>query len=157
MIERSACSATAVVLEKLATALSVPVGSLFEPVELEPPDPVSRRREQAEWTDPGSGYRRRIVSPLHWPSPIRIVDIEFPPGAVVAYETAEREPVIEQQVWVIDGALEVVVGDERHHLSRGDCLAMRIDRPIAFANHSARTARYAVVNVTVPTNPRRTA
>jgi len=155
MIERGACSPTAVVLEKLATALSVPVGSLFEPVEAERPDPVSRRGDQGEWTDPGSGYRRRSVSPPHWPSPIRIADIEFPPGAVVAYDTGEREPLIEQQVWVLDGTLEVTVGSDRHRLSRGDCLAMRVDRPISFSNRSRTTTRYAVVNVTVPAHPRR--
>lgn len=150
MIERGACSPTAVVLEKLATALSVPLGSLFEPTELERAQPVSRRRDQRPWTDPGSGYVRRTVSPLHWPSPIRIVEIEFPAAGTVAYETAERAPAIEQQVWVLDGELDVTVGHDQHHLARGDCLAMRVDRPITFSNPSAKTTRYAVVNVTMP-------
>jgi transcriptional regulator with XRE-family HTH domain len=156
MIERGTCSPTAVVLEKLATALSVPLGSLFEPAGPDRLDPVSRHDDQPSWTDPGSGYVRRAVSPPHWPSPIRIVEVAFPPGAVVAYETAEREPAIEQQVWVIDGVIEVTIGDERYRLMRGDCLAMRVDRPVTFSNPSSSSTRYAVVNVTVPIGLRRT-
>ena len=90
LIERGETSATAVVLERLATALDVPLAALFDapPVEA-PPSPVARRAAQPRWRDPQSGYVRRNVSPAGWPSPIRLVEIEFPPGATVAYETAE--------------------------------------------------------------------
>src|SRR5262245_33627073 len=64
LIERGESSPTAVVLERLATALGVTLASLFDP----PADgvasgPVSRRKDQVEWTDPQSGYVRRNVSP----------------------------------------------------------------------------------------------
>jgi transcriptional regulator with XRE-family HTH domain len=156
MIERAACSPTAVVLDKLATALAVPLGALFEPAEVERTDPVSRRADQRPWTDPGSGYMRRSVSPSHWPSTIRIVEVEFPPDAAVAYETAEREPQIEQQVWVLEGELDVIVGDDHHRLEVGDCLAMQLDRPITFSNASDTVTRYVVVNVSVPNGARKT-
>ena len=70
LIERGESSPTAVVLEKLATGLGVPLASLFD-APAAPADPVSRRRDQVEWRDPASGYVRRNVSPPGFASPIR--------------------------------------------------------------------------------------
>lgn len=147
VIERGESSPTAVVLEKLAVALDVALVSLFDTPAAEP-QPVARRADQPEWQDPQSGYRRRNVSPPSYPSPIRIIEVEFPPGASVAYETAERRPAQHQQVWVQRGRLEVRVGDETHRLDAGDCLAHPLDRPVAFHNPGREAARYVVVLAT---------
>lgn len=151
LIERGETSPTAVVLERLAAALGVSLASLFDEVgPAAAPSPVARRREQTSWRDPGSGYVRRNVSPPGWPSPIRLVEVEFPAGASVAYEQAERDVVVQQQVWLLAGSMDVAVGDDRHHLEAGDCLAMRVDRPTSFHNPGDRKARYAVVLVEEP-------
>lgn len=144
LIERGESSATAVVLEKLATALGVPLAALFDAPAPEP-QPVARRAAQPPWRDPASGYVRRNVSPAGHPSPIRIVDVSFPPGARVAYETAAHTPPIQQQVWVLDGCIEVRTGAVTHRLESGDCLAMTLDQPTAFHNPTRKPARYAVV------------
>ena len=149
LIERGESSPTAVVLEKIASGLNVPLASLFEAPEREP-DPVSRRDEQPAWHDPESGYLRRNVSPGGVPSPIQIVEVSFPPGAGVAYENGIRAARIHQQVWVLEGAIEVTVGEALHELETGDCLALELDRPTAFHNRSGATARYAVVLVSEP-------
>ena len=155
-IERCATSPTAVVLEKLAGGLDVPLASLFDvPPLREPASPVARRAAQPRWRDPQSRYVRRNVSPSHWPSPIQIVEVAFPAGATVSYETADREVEIHQQVWVLSGQIEVTVGIETHRLATGDCLAMRLDQPTAFRNRTARSARYAVVIVAEPVPTRR--
>lgn len=144
LVERGESSPTAVVLERLATGLGVPLASLFD--EPQPaPDPVSRRAGQAAWRDPQSGYVRRNVSPAGVASPIRIVEVSFPPGARVAYETGVHEPPVHQQVWVLEGAIDVSLGDTTHHLQAGDCLAHALDRPTAFHNPTRKPARYAVV------------
>jgi transcriptional regulator with XRE-family HTH domain len=144
LIERGESSPTAVVLEKLATGLGVPLASLFD-APAAPPDPVSRRADQMEWRDPASGYLRRNVSPAGFPSPIQIVEVTFPAGARVAYETAARPGVVHQQVWVLQGTIAVTVGEQRHELGTGDCLAMVLDRPI-----TSKPARYAVAIVALP-------
>src|SRR4249920_3578333 len=77
LIERGESSPTAVVLEKLATGLGVPLAALFDPPAT-PADPVSRRRDQVEWRDPASGYLRRNVSPAGFASPIHLVEVLFP-------------------------------------------------------------------------------
>src|SRR6266508_1776229 len=102
MIERRETSPTAVVLDKLATGLGVPLASLFDTRaadgEPEPePTPVARRSDQPRWRDPGSGYLRRSISPPAWPSPIRIADVELPAGGNVSYDNAERDLQIYQQ------------------------------------------------------------
>lgn len=149
LIERGESSPTAVVLEKIATGLGVPLASLFEAPTLRD-EPISRRDEQLVWRDPQSGYLRRNVSPSGPASPIRIVEVSFPPNTRVAYETGAREPRVHQQVWVLEGAIVVTLGDESHRLQTGDCLAMQLDRPTTFHNESREDARYAVVLVSEP-------
>ncbi|HQR97902.1 MULTISPECIES: XRE family transcriptional regulator [unclassified Polaromonas] len=153
LIERGESSPTAVVLEKLATGLNVPLASLFE-VPQPSDNPVARWADQPSWSDPHSGYVRRNVSPSTSESPIQIVEVSFPPKARVAYETGAREVQIHQQVWVLEGAIDVTVGDALHQLGTGDCLALVLDRPVTYHNPTRKTARYAVVITTTPTSRR---
>ena len=147
LVERGESSPTAVVLERLATGLGVTLASLFED-DSAPPGPLSRRAEQLQWRDPASGYLRRNLSPPNFASPIQLVQVELPPGATVTYDSAARAGEVHQQVWVQDGALEMRVGDERHHLDTGDCLAHRLDRPVGFANAGREPVRYLVAIAT---------
>jgi transcriptional regulator with XRE-family HTH domain len=147
LIERGESSPTAVVLEKLATGLGVTLASLFEVPEAAG-TPVSRRADQQSWRDPHSGYVRRNVSPSSVASPIQLVEVEFPPHARVAYETAARVPQVHQQVWVLAGSIEISYGDEVYLLGAGDCLAMLLDRPMAFHNPTGDTTRYVVAITT---------
>lgn len=153
LIERGETSPTAVVLEKLAAGLNVSLASLFDEPQREA-RPVARRDEQQQWRDPASGYVRRNVSPSGFASPIEIVEVEFPPGARVAFENAARDVRVDQQVWVLDGCIEIIVGKETHRLNAGDCLAFVLDRPTAFHNPTRKAARYAVVIVSRPGHQR---
>jgi transcriptional regulator with XRE-family HTH domain len=148
LIERGESSPTAVVLEKLAAGLDVLLASLFEAPSdgaRGPSGPVARRDDQPEWQDPASGYVRRNVSPPGVPQPMQIVEVRFPAGGRVAFETGARETRVHQQVWVLEGAIDITLGRERHRLRQGDCLAMQLDRPAMFHNPTRRQARYAVV------------
>ena len=148
LIERGESSPTAVVLEKLATGLGVPLASLFDAPAAAaqvPSGPVARRDDQPLWRDPTSGYLRRNVSPPGMPQPMQIVEVHFPPGGRVAFETGPRDMPVHQQVWVLEGAIDVTVGKEQHRLREGDCLAMQLDRPTMFHNPTRKPTRYAVV------------
>ena len=150
LIERAQSSPTATVLDKLSAGLGVTVASLFE-APREPaaaPSPLARVAEQPLWTDPASGYVRRNVSPPAC-SPIQLVDVLFPAGARVAYDTGPRQADVQQQVWMIDGSMDVSVGDTPWRLHTGDCLAMRLDQPIVYSNPSRQPARYLVALVTL--------
>jgi len=157
LIERGESSPTAVVLEKLAAGLGVMLASLFETPAVAaraPGGPVARRDDQPEWQDPASGYRRRNVSPPGVPQPMQIVEVRFPPGGRVAFETGARDTRVHQQVWVLEGAIDVTLGAERHRLREGDCLAMQLDHPTMFHNPTRKPTRYAVVIVSEPSGRR---
>jgi transcriptional regulator with XRE-family HTH domain len=154
LIERGESSATATVLDKLSAALGITVASLFEPPPGQAPAPLARAADQPLWTDPGSGYVRRNLSPAAY-SPIQLVEVRFPPGQRVAYDAAVREVDVHQQVWIVEGAMDITVGDAHWTLAAGDCLAMRLDAPIAFHNRSDAPARYLVALVSHVTKPPR--
>ncbi len=151
LIERGESSPTAVVLEKLAAGLGVMLASLFDTPAATAQalsGPVTRRDDQPQWQDPASGYLRRNVSQPGVPQPMQIVEVHFPPHGRVAFETGARDLRVHQQVWVLEGAIDITLGAERHQLREGDCLAMQLDRPTMFHNPTRKPARYAVVIAT---------
>jgi transcriptional regulator with XRE-family HTH domain len=148
VVERGESSPTAVLLNKLAVGLGVTLGALFnEPAAAAGPSrsPVSRRSDQPEWKDPDSGYVRRNVSPPGMAQRIQIVEACFPPGARIAFETSSRSKRVHQQIWLLEGSMEITVGKDRYRLNEGDCLAMELDQPIVYYNPTKRSARYAVI------------
>ncbi|MFL6550963.1 MAG: helix-turn-helix domain-containing protein [Povalibacter sp.] len=147
LVERGESSATAVVLEKIAGGLKVPLASLFEDSSV-PPNPLSREQDRTAWRDPQSGYVRRNISPVNYPSPLQIVEVELPGGARIAYETGARELTVHQQIWMREGTIEFRLGTQTHKLVAGDCLAMQLNEPTAFRNPTRRVARYIVVLAT---------
>lgn len=151
LIERGESSPSAVVLDRLATALGLTLAQLFAGsagvTSSAPPSPLARADHQSVWTDPASGYRRRALSP-EAARGLQLVAVEFPAGARVAYETADHTAAAEQQIWVMAGRIEVSAGSEQWVLEAGDCLAMRLDRPVVFHNPGSLAARYLVAIAT---------
>ena len=146
LIERGQSSATAVVLERLAAGLGVPLSNLFEDRTAQA-IPLVRQADQPVWRDPGSGYVRRNVSPPGTVSPMQIVEVSFPAGARVSYETGARDTRVDQQVWMLEGEMEIGVGDATYSLQRGDCLAFTLEQSTMFHNPGTAPARYVVVIV----------
>ncbi len=143
LIERGESSPTAVVLARLTAALGVTLGTLFE-AEAPVPSPLARCRDQPIWRDPATGYGRRNLSPPGFESALQLVEVEFPPGARVAYDNGPAGADIDQQVWLLDGVMDIGAGEAAHRLEAGDCLAMRLDGPTHFHNPGDRPARYLV-------------
>jgi transcriptional regulator with XRE-family HTH domain len=142
-IERGESSPTAQLLGKICGALGVTLSVLFAAAE-PPASPLVRRADQPTWRDPASHYLRRTISPPASGSPVDITEVEFPPGGSVAFDN-QRLAGTDQHVWVLDGTLELQLGDEAFRLETGDCLIMRIDRPTVFRNPTERPVRYAVI------------
>ncbi|GAA5561876.1 HTH-type transcriptional regulator SutR [Acinetobacter schindleri] len=146
LIERGETSPTAVVLEKLANGLEVPLSQIFINETSSPsPQPIIHRNEQAEWRDPETGYIRRTVSPPNLRLPFQIVEIEFPPHSRVTYEISESSKVVQQQLWVVEGQIDIQLGKNSYALGQGDCLAMQLDQPVIYSNNSSQVARYILV------------
>src|SRR5215470_11904809 len=67
LVERGESSPTAVVLEKIASGLGVPLATLFDDVTA-PTSPVSRPDDRVPWRDPQSCYVRLNITPGNIPS-----------------------------------------------------------------------------------------
>jgi transcriptional regulator with XRE-family HTH domain len=148
-IEAAQTSPTAVVLNKLATGLGVLLPTLLGPGDYKEPrlnlrHPVTSRRAQLTWQDPDTGYSRRTLTPATADTPLQLSEIHFPAGARVTFENAFGEAKVHQQIWVLEGQMNVRLGDEIAHLKGGDCMAMTLDAPITFHNPGTKDARYLV-------------
>ncbi len=141
-IERGEVSPTAAILARLAAGLDASMASLFPPPATRFA-PLSRWAEQADWRDPASGYVRRNVSPAG--AAAEIVYVTFPAGARVVFDNYAASLGIEQQVWLLEGQIEMTIGETVTLLEAGDCLLMRLDQPIAFHNPTESESRYAVI------------
>jgi transcriptional regulator with XRE-family HTH domain len=145
-IERGESSPTAVMLDRVASGLNTSLASLFNaPTSVAP---LHKRAEQNSWRDPDSGYVRRNLSPPGVDSPLQLVEVTFPARTRLAYDSPPRAGGVDQQVWMIEGTIEIGVGDACFKLSEGDCLAMRLDQPVYFHNKSKTDAHYLVATVT---------
>jgi transcriptional regulator with XRE-family HTH domain len=145
-IERGEVHASAVVLDRLCAGLGISLSALFT---RDAASPLLRRADQPVWRDPASGYVRREVAPAGTGSPVRIVEIEFPAGAEVAFERV-GDRAIGQHVWVLEGEIEVASAGSAYRLSAGDCLHMRLTEGNSFRNAGAEPARYAVILASEP-------
>jgi transcriptional regulator with XRE-family HTH domain len=147
-IERGEVSPTASVLARLAAGLGTSMASLFPPPASEL-EQLSRWENQSDWRDPASGYIRRNVSPAG--AAAEIVYVTFPAAARVMFDNHTASKDIEQQVWVLEGVIEMTIGDRTTRLGMGDCLLMRLEQPITFHNPGEEPARYAVILARQPT------
>ncbi len=145
LIERAATSPTAVVLEKLAAGLDVSLASLFSyEAEGTAIQPLVHQAQQLQWRDPETGYIRRNLSPPGWKSPIQLVEVNFPAHTRVAYDLTGREKPVYQQIWMLNGTMNILFGSETYVLNQGDCLALKLDQPLIFHNLTSNSARYIV-------------
>src|SRR5688500_12045841 len=142
-IERGESSPTAQLMNKVCSGLDITLSILFAETAA-PSSPLSRRDSQPAWRGPATRYLRREASPPGETSSIDIVEVEFPPGRSVTFDNM-RMPQVEQQVWVLDGTLEMDIGGETFRLANGDCLMMHLGQPLVFRNPTRRQVRYAVI------------
>jgi len=141
-LERAELRPTAGMLGKLCTVYGWTLSRLLADAESRPAHLVPAR-DQTEWKDPESGYRRRSVSP---PAPgLRgeLVEVRMPPGATVSFESS---PIagLEHHLWMLEGSLTLEVEGSPFWLRAGDCLRYVLVGPTRFKNSGKREARYLV-------------
>ena len=144
-LERSELSPTAQMLGKLCSVYGWTLSRLMAEAESRPPSLVPAS-EQAEWKDPESGYRRRLVSP---PAPgLRgeLVLVRMPVGASVSFDTSPV-PGLEHHLWMLEGSLTLEVEGSVFRLQAGDCLRYALSGPTRFQGTGKREARYVVAIV----------
>lgn len=139
-LERAETSPTASLLNRLCAAHGLSMSRLLAEVEARP---VRRLplAEQATWTDPETGFVRRMVSPPAAGFQAELIAAELPAGAVVAYHQPSV-PGLEHHVVLLDGSLAITLDGERHVLQPGDSLRYRLWSPSRFDAPGPLAARY---------------
>lgn len=141
-IEREVSTPTAALLARLGDAMGLTLTSLvFEPRKHK--RGVTRLSDQAQWTDPASGYTRRLVSPAVHEDDTELVAVDFPAGARVRF-AAVGSLQIEGQVLLLEGSLQLLFGAETLCLNPGDCARVAIHLEHEVHNPGAEAARYLV-------------
>ena len=144
-LERSELSPTAAMLGRLCTLYGYTLSRLMAEAETRPPNLIPAAG-QAEWKDPESGYRRKVVSP---PAPgLRgeLVEVRIPPRGIVSFDTSPI-PGLEHHLWMLEGALTLEVEGSTFRLRAGDCLRYVLNGPTRFTSTGRREARYLVAMV----------
>jgi uncharacterized cupin superfamily protein len=75
---------------------------------------------------------------------LRLTEVTFPAQTRIAYESHGGGARVQQQVWVINGNIDITTDGVTHRLRVGDCLAMSIELPTVFDNPNPHKARYLV-------------
>jgi transcriptional regulator with XRE-family HTH domain len=144
-IERGIASPSIDTVRKLASALDVPVFSLF----LEDADSEmvvrSYRRRSVRYA--GTGVTREILSPSVSGRMVMLW-VTFPPGEASVLEPVHH--VGEECVVVVRGAIEVTLVDQVVRLETGDSMGFSSDLPHAFRNPGDEPAE-VVVAISPPT------
>lgn len=143
-LERGDSQPSAALLGRLCGALGLTLSELFAQVEGPRTDAgrVVRAASTPTWTDPVTGHRRRSLSPSPG-GPVQLTEIVLPAGAGVTYP-ARAYAGLHQQVWVLEGAVELREGSRRHLLEPGDCLELGDPADCTFTAAGGAPARYLV-------------
>ena len=141
-LERCELSPTASMLCRLCTVYGWTLSRLMADAESSSPQLI-QAPDQESWTDPDTGYRRRIVSPPRPGLHRELVEIRLPPGACASFDDSPV-PGLEHHLWVLEGTLEVEVGATRFRLNPGDCLRYQLDGPSRYQCKGRRDARYLI-------------
>jgi transcriptional regulator with XRE-family HTH domain len=141
-LENSEVSPTATALGKLASTFGMTISRLMQMVE-EKFAALIPREGQLQWHDPAIGFRRRSVSPPAQSLAGEVVECEIDPDTRIAYDDTPRRG-LEHHLHLIEGALEITVNGETHHLKPGDCLRYQLEGASRFATPKDRGARYYI-------------
>lgn len=144
-LERGETSPTAALLGRLCTAYGRNMSRLIAEAEAEPAR-IVRHLEQAVWTDPETGFSRRLVSPPAAGFDAELVQATLPAGHSISYE-APGEIGLEQHIWLLRGVLNVTCDDALHQLRPNDCLRFRLQGATRFAAPGPDDAHYLLVMV----------
>ena len=141
-IERGELSPTATMLCTLCAQYGWSISRLMAEAEDGPPALV-RAQEQVIWTDPETGYVRRILSPPNPHLKGELVEVLLPAGVEVSYGSSPM-PGLEHHLWMLDGVVQLEIQGASYRLEKGDCLRYVLSGPSRFACRGKRPARYLI-------------
>ncbi len=144
-LENGEVSPTTDALGRLCAAYNMSLTRLMAQVEVTF-SPVIRRPEQAEWSDPETGFIRRSVSPPAGALAAEILECRLKAGTHLTYE---RPPVDGQEHYLVmlDGELKLSLDGQEYALKEGDCMRYQLFGASSFKAGDVTGARYLLVLV----------
>ena len=144
-IENGTKSPTIAVLSAIAEAFGVRLSDLVAEA-VSPPEPVAiRRRKDARKLIDAQGVERRQLAPEVPSGRSEIVEIAIPGHKGTGTLTSHAAGTIEY-VHVVQGSLQVRVGNRSYELKAGDCIGFQADVRHAYTNAgSSRAILYVVI------------
>ncbi|QEI08469.1 cupin domain-containing protein [Pigmentiphaga aceris] len=143
-IERGLSTPSLRSLRLLSVALDVPISHFFEePKEVRPPSFVVRASERRLLRLSPSGVVKHLISP-DGPAVIEMYELELAPGGSSGDHFHRHYG--EKAGYVLEGQLQLMLGDEVHVLEQGDAFRFPSVLPHMFSNPSTVLARIIWIN-----------
>jgi transcriptional regulator with XRE-family HTH domain len=144
-LERDRTAPSLSSIARICDALGVPLSRIFEP---EPAPALVRRSERTRLEGSSSSENHLLSSREE--SRFQAIESLLGPGATAGDELSSLPGEMEF-VYVLEGSLELRVGDETHLLQEGDAFTYPLAKPHTWRNGSAtETARILWVAVPNP-------
>jgi transcriptional regulator with XRE-family HTH domain len=128
-IERGIATPSIETLRRLASAIGVPVFSLF--LDEQNHQNIVRAADRRVVHYPGSAVTREILSP-NLRGRMAVLWVTFPPGEQSSLQSVRH--VGEECVVIVAGTLEIVIGDRPIRLEKGDSMTFDSEAPHLFRN-----------------------
>jgi len=130
-IENACTSPTAGMLGRLRAAFGLTLSRLMMEAEAGGAN-LLPAAGQTTWTDPETGFQRRVVAPPAAGYRVEIVASVLPASQAITYD-ASPVPGLEHEVVVLSGRLDLTVEGTAHRLGPGDCLRFRLQGASRYA------------------------
>lgn len=137
-IERGDSNPTISVLWKIVNGLQISFTSLIE--DEEPKITVVRAAALTPFEEEDGMYRSYPLFPFHPQKKFEIYTVEMEGGCV--HESEPHNDGVEEYILMIEGRLELTIGQESHVLGAGDGMHFSADRPHTYTNLSDGKAVY---------------
>lgn len=139
-LENQDVSPTASVLGKLCAAYGMTLSRLMSMVEADF-EPLMTARQQEVWTDPETGFKRRMISPPAEALNAEMLECFLPQGKTIAYHAPPRGG-LEHHLYMLEGVLELTIDGKTYQLKKGDCLRYQLHGASRFATNVKQSATY---------------
>lgn len=140
-VERGEVLPSLTTLEKIATALEVPLSKFFSAgiEDVEKDDIIVHKNKRKIVQIPGSNSNYHVLTPsLH--SEIEFLLIEYPPNNTQDYFSHDGK----EYFYVLEGELELTVGQRTYQLHEGDSGSFESSNVHYFINHSKNIAKIII-------------
>lgn len=131
------------VLWKIARALELPFSALITTTKAASGTRVLAKKKTKKLTSHDGSFSSRALFPMDEPRRVEFYELDLTGNAT---EDADAHaPGTRENLVVVQGEIEIAIGDETHRLSTGDSILFEADKPHSYRNVRDDDARMYLV------------